>query len=61
MTVALLLRCSIDVVMVSRQGVCRVQKSLDYILDLQSKQLWSRLDNIHRKSSAWKTRPCYAS
>ncbi len=53
MTVAPLLRCSIEKIMVSgRMGVRTVLKSLSYIPGLQSRQLLNKLDNIHRKSSA---------
>ena len=61
MTVRLLLRCSVEEMVVSGEGLGSVGKMLAYILDLQSRPLWNRLDSIHRKSSAWKTRPCCAS
>ena len=50
MTVAPLLRCSIEEMMVSERSMDL--KRLSYIPGLQSRQLLNRLDNIHRRSSA---------
>ena len=52
MIVGPLLRCSVKKVVVSGRVCGTAVRGLSYILDLQSRQLWNRLDNIHRKSSA---------